>query len=160
MKENVISLFGNREMKKIEIILLAGEIEYRELYETTFVGGNFCVGDIPVSFDVKDFDHIFFEPRKNGEYEFSLRRAKRMMFIREILSGTLHTELMYEEDRGTFAIFCRDLECVVYLRSRIGSGHLQIGTFFDFGKDHDKMYQKQKKKCIEITLQEMRDKMG
>lgn len=146
-------------MKKAEIIIFEEEMQYREFYNKIFANGEFFIGDVSVSFDEKDFDHIFFEPGKNASNRFSVRRAKRMLFIKEILSGKFDTELMYEEDRGTFAIFCHDLECVVYLRSRVGSGKLQIGTFFDFGKSHEKMYLKQKKKCIEITLQELKNKL-
>jgi len=146
-------------MKKAEIIILEDEEQYRNFYNETFIDKAFFIGDIPISFIEKDFDHIFFEPCKGGEYRFSARRAKRMLFIREILVGNFDTELMYENDRGTFAIFCYDLECVIYLRSRAGSGKLQMGTFFDFGKDHKKMYLKQKKKCTKITLQELKDKL-
>ncbi|NCA93956.1 MAG: hypothetical protein EOM84_02130 [Sphingobacteriia bacterium] len=146
-------------MKKIEIIILKNENEYRIFYEENFVDKDFFLGDISVSFSKEDFNHIFFEPNQENGRNFSSRRAKRMLFIKEILSGDLNIELMYQEDRGTFAIFCFDLECVVYLRSRTGSGKLQIGTFFDFGKKHKEMYLKQKKKCIEITLQGIKDKL-
>jgi hypothetical protein len=146
-------------MKKVEIIVLESETQYRDFYNKIFVGDDFSIGGIPISFNEKDFDHIFFEPCKGGNYKFSVRRAKRMLFIKEILAGKFDRELMFEEDRGNFAIFCYDLECVVYLRSRVGSGKLQIGTFFDFGKNHEKMYLKQKKKCISITLQELKDKL-
>lgn len=146
-------------MKKVEIIILNNEGEYRNFYNDNFIDKDFLFGDVPVSFHEKDFDHIFFEPDKNSEYIFSERRAKRMLFIREILMDNVCVELMYQEDRGTFAIFCHDLECVVYLRSRVGSNQLQIGTFFDFGKNHEKMYLKQKKKCIPITLQDLKNKL-
>lgn len=152
-------MFGRKLMKKVEIIILEDKNQYRDFYNNTFIGRDFFIGDIPISLIDKDFDHIFFEPSKGGEYRFSSRRAKRMLFIKEILLGNFSTELMYENDSGTFAIFCYDLECVVYLRSRIGSGRLQIGTFFDFGKNHEKMYLKQKKKCTKITLQELKDKL-
>jgi len=46
----------------------------------------------------------------------------------------------------------------MYLRIRPGRKLFQVGTFFDFGKDHTKMYLKQKKKCIKITLQEIKTK--
>lgn len=146
-------------MKKAEIIILENEDQYRNFYNSTFVEKDFFIGDIPISFIEKDFDHIFFEPSGSGDDRFSVRRAKRMLFIKEILVGDFNTELMFEDDRGTFAIFCLDLECVVYLRSRTGSGKLQMGTFFDFGKDHQKMYLKQKKKCTKITLQELKNKL-
>lgn len=152
-------MFGKKSMKKAEIIILKNEDEYRNFYKSTFMEMDFFLGDIQVSFIEKDFDHIFFELGKGGEHRFSARRAKRMLFIKEILAGNFDTELMYENDRGTFAIFCFDLECVIYLRSRSGSGKLQMGTFFDFGKDHKKMYLKQKKKCTEITLQELKNKL-
>ena len=142
---------------KVELIILQSVEEYKSAYEEHFVNCEIFLGEIPILFDIKSFDHIFYEPGKLGsEYRFSTRRAKRMLFIKQILSQAVEIEIMHEADRGTFAIFCLDLECVVYLRARPGTGGLQIGSFFDFGENHTKMYHKQKKKCEPITLQEIR----
>jgi len=144
-------------MQKVELIILQSKEEYYQEYLKNYVDVNFNLVDIPVIFSTKDFDHIFFEPGKGGgEYVFSQRRAKRMLFMKAILSGKLNIEMMYQQDRGTIALFCLDLECVMYLRIRPGTGSLQVGTFFDFGRDHTKMYLKQKKKCIRITPQELK----
>lgn len=147
-------------MQKIELIILQSEEEYRQEYLKTYVDADFYLVDIPVIFSANDFNHIFFEPGKEGVgYIFSQRRAKRMYFIKAILSEKLNIEIMHEPDRGTIALFCLDLECVIYLRIRPGTGSLQVGTFFDFGRDHTKMYLKQKKKCVPITLQEIKEKL-
>ncbi|VAX34684.1 hypothetical protein MNBD_NITROSPIRAE03-279 [hydrothermal vent metagenome] len=82
-----------------------------------------------------------------------------MSFMKEILSDEIDIEIMFEPDRETIALFCIDLECVMYLRIRPSSGTLQVGTFFDFGKNHSKMYKKQKKKCEPITVEAIREKM-
>jgi hypothetical protein len=144
-------------MKKAEIIIFQKEADYREFFNKNFVKNKIFFRGIEVSFIEDDFNHIFYEKSKEGEEVFSERRAKRMMFVKSILSEKFNVELMFQMDRKTFAIFCIDLECVVYLRNRVGSGKLQIGTFFDFGKNHNKMYLKQKKKCIEITPQDFRN---
>ena len=148
-------------MKKVEIIILKTEEEYKSEYKKLYLNSGVFLIDIPVEFTESDFNHIFYEPGKEGSgYVFSERRAKRMYFIKAILSGDFNIEIMYEIDRGTIVLFCLDLECVVYLRNRPGSGKLQVGTFFDFGRDHTKMYQKQKRKCEPITLSEIRKKYG
>ena len=147
-------------MKKVEIVLLESEEEYRQEYIANYVNRKFSLGDIPVIFSERDFNHIFFESAKEGNgHIFSKRRAKRMYFMKEILSGEINTEVMHELDRGTIALFCLDLESVVYLRIRPKNKTLQVGTFFDFGKDHTKMYLKQKKKCEPITLSEIKEKL-
>lgn len=147
-------------MQKIELIILQSEEEYRQEYLKTFVDADLYLVDIPVIFSANDFDHIFFELSKEGAgYVFSQRRAKRMYFIKAILSEKLNIEMMYEPDRCTIALFCLDLECVMYLRIRPGTGSLQVGTFFDFGRDHTKMCLKQKKKCRPITLQEIKERL-
>ncbi len=146
-------------MKKVEIIILKTKQEYKEEYRKTYLNSDIFLADIPVEFSEKDFDHIFFEPGKEGVgYVFSERRAKRMYFMKAILSGDFNIEIMYETDRGTVALFCVELECVMYLRNRPESGTLQVGTFFDFGRDHAKMYLKQKRKCEPITLSEIKQK--
>jgi hypothetical protein len=148
--------------KKIELILLSTEQEYRQEYTDTFVSKDmFSLWGVPVVFDIKSFDHIFFEPDEEGgkKTKFSKRRAKKMYFMKAILSGEVDIEIMYQPDRDNFAVFCPDLDCVIYLRNRIGTGKLQVETFFDFGKDHTKMYKKQKKKCISISQEEFKGRI-
>lgn len=148
-------------MKKVVgLILLKTEDDYRREYEITYLHSNFHLHGIPVAFSKHDFDHIFSEPAENKSGDkFSFRRAKRMNFMKEILSGEIAVEIMFEPDRGTIALFCQDLECVMYLRIRPGSGTLQVGTFFDFGKAHTQMYNKQKKKCVPITIEELKKRI-
>ncbi len=89
-------------------------------------------------------------------------RRGSLLFIKAILSGNFEIEIMYEQESGkeigNCALFCQDLECVIYLRLIRGKG-MQVLTFFDFGRDHTKMYLKQKKKCIPITLPEIKSKL-
>lgn len=149
-------------MNKVEIIVLKNEEEYRAEYAKAYLnsGALKLLNDVPVIFSEKDFDHIFWEKDIGGENEkFSPRRAKRMYFMKALLSGEFNVELMYQPDRGTFALFCEDLECVMYLRARQGSGVLQVGTFFDFGENHAKMLNRQKKKCVPITLLDLKAKL-
>ncbi len=147
-------------MIKVELVLLETEDEYIEEYKKAYLHDSYNLSDISVVFSKKDFDHIFYEPAKgDGDYKFSFRRAKRMYFMKAILSGAIETEIMFEPDKGTIALFCKALECVMYLRIRPGSGTLQVGTFFDFGENHSKMYRKQKRKCEPVTIEEIKKKM-
>lgn len=143
----------------VEVIILDSEEDYRREYADVFVKGNpFSLRRVPVAFDEKSFDHIFFEPKSETDKKgkFSVRRAKKMHFIKAMLLEDVEIEIMHEPDRGTIAVFCVALDCVMYLRNRVGTGKLQIGTFIDFGKEHTKMYEKQKRKCVPITDGELR----
>ena len=145
--------------KSVEVIILDSEEEYRQEYIKVFVKAEPCfLRNIPVVFDEKSFEHIFFEPENETDKKskFSARRAKKMHFIKAMLQEEVKVEIMHEIDRGTIAIFCVDLDCVMYLRNRVGTGKLQIGSFFDFGRDHTKMYEKQRKKCVPITDVQLR----
>jgi len=145
--------------KSVELVIFDSEEEYRQEYINIFVRRDtYSLRGIPVVFDEKSFGHIFFEPvsEMDKKGRFSARRAKKMHFIKAILCEEVTVEIMHEVDRGTIAVFCADLDCVIYLRNRIGTGKLQIGSFFDFGRDHTKMYEKQKKKCVPITDAEMK----
>lgn len=144
--------------RSVELILLEDEKEYINEYLEIFVEGDFRLYNIPVIFTSEDFEHIFSEPEaKTGNRVFSIRRARRIMFIKSILDGTAKTELMFEIGTGNIAIFSVELECVIYLRIRPTTKSLQIRTFFDFGKDHTKMYKKQKSKCREISIEELKE---
>lgn len=141
--------------KIVEILILDNKEEYQKEYESVFVGGDFYLKNLRVIFDAKGFEHIFSEPTGNGkERQFSLRRAKKIYFIKEILSGDLSIEILFEESTENIAVFCQQIDGVLYLRPTPKG--LQVMTFFDFGKDHTKMYQKQKKKCREISDEEFK----
>ncbi len=149
-------------MNSVEFLVLKTENEYKEKYREFYLKEKILFFGIPIIFEEKTFDHIFSEPKEEGKREFSKRRAKRLLFIKAVLSGKFEIEIMYEQESnkeiGNCALFCQDLECVVYLRLIKGKG-MQVLTFFDFGKDHKKMYLKQKKKCIPITLPEIKSKL-
>jgi len=144
--------------KSVEIILLDSEADYRREYEEVFVKNSYSLRGIPIDFDIKSFDHVFFEPisEEDRKGKFSHRRAKKMLFIKSIIKEEVIFEVMHEEDRGTVALFCKDLDCVVYFRIRPGTGKLQIGTFIDFGTNHTKMYERQRKKCVGISDDELK----
>lgn len=149
-------------MKSVEIIILETEDEYKKKYCELYVDKAWQFFDIPIIFEEASFDHIFSEPSGEGKDRFSERRAKRMLFMGAILSGKFDIEIMYElldgKTIGNCALFCTDLECVMYLRLVPGKG-MQVSTFFDFGRHHDKMYRKQKIKCTPITLDEIKQKI-
>lgn len=147
----------------VALLLLDTEEEYRQEFIKTYVGGGttYRLGGYPVVFYPKDFDHIFFEPTTGGkDRKFSKRRAKRMYFIRELLLGKIGREIMLESDTGNVAIFCEELESVMYLRPRTNPSSFQIGTFFDFGRDHTKMCEKQRRKCVPISGKEISKLFG
>ncbi len=81
---SLIFLFGAVIMK-VELLILGSEAEYRRAYFDHFIIIKHFLGDIPILFDKKSFDHIFYEPEKEnaGGYKFSKRRAKRMLFIKK-----------------------------------------------------------------------------
>jgi len=141
----------------VEIILHNSEEAYKEEYVKCFVNNSqYQLWGVPVSFDEKSFEHIFYEPENDSSKkgQFSKRRAKKMFFIKAILDNKVSFEVMDQPDRGTFAVFCEELDCVMYVRNRVGKKVLQIGSFFDFGKDHTKMMNKRKRTCVSITQEE------
>lgn len=148
--------------KVVELVILDSEDDYQKEFQAIYLAKEFEIWGVPISFDKNDFDHIFYEPDKEGNKKgrFSKRRAKKMHFMQAILSENFEKEVMFEKDRGTFAVFCSDLDCVLYLRVRVGSGKLQIGTFFDFGRDHEKMLNKQKKKCEPLTRENFQKRVS
>lgn len=147
-------------MTETKIIIFETEKEYRETFKEIYVNvRNFGFFGFPVCFIDKDFDHIFYEPAHGGGCTFSKRRAKKMFFIKSVLNDEeIEREVMFEDSTGNIAIFCKDLDCVIYLRKRDKS--FQIGTFFDFGERHTKGYLAQKKKCREISKEEIEKMFG
>lgn len=142
---------------RVEILIFDSVDEYKEEYINVFVRSTYNLSGITVSFHEEDFDHIFSEPMPGDSGRvFSKRRAKKMLFMKAVIDGGVETEIMYETDSGNIAIFCRDLDCVMFLRMRKERSNLQVLTFFDFGKDHSKMLEKQRRKCKEITINDIK----
>ncbi len=152
-------LYGKeaRVGRTVELLLLDSEDEYLRAYTDNYVGKEFFLYDVPVIFTASDFTHLFSEPQEAGVRIFSKRRARKMLFIKTLLQLVVQVELVYEPETGNFAIFSSDLDCVVYLRRRPATQSLQIATFFDFGKNFTKMYQKQRRKCQEITPEKLKE---
>lgn len=148
--------------KSVEFIVLNSEDEYRKHFEENYCSGQiFTIKGFNVIFNLNDFDHIFSEPSKGDTSirSFSERRARRIMFMQTLLEEDTENEILFEPDYTSIAIFCLKLECVLYLRPIKNSKSFQVKTFFDFGKDTTKMYNKQRVKCVEINnLEEVFDK--
>jgi hypothetical protein len=137
-------------MHTAKIIVLDSKNDYYSEFLKRCCNKTWSLYTIPVIIKATDFDHIFSEKNTEGERLFSIRRARRLDFIPSLLDQTFPREVCFEPSTGNIAIFSVDLECVMYLRPRPKNRTLQITTFFDFGKKHDQMYRKQKKKTIEI----------
>ncbi len=150
--------------KVAEIVIYDSVEEYQREFNERYVGKDFSLRGVPVTFVEKDFSHAFFEPKTQkdgGTRVFSERRAKRMRFIEIMLQELVSIEIAQENDeRGNIAVFCDDLECVMYLRPRAEVGRLWLGTFIDFGKDHGKMRDKQKRKCSPISDEQLQTLSG
>ena len=146
--------------RSIEIIICDTEQEYCEEFKAHYVDCNdYIFMGYKVSFDQSDFKHVFYENGSATEKKtnFSTRRARQMHYIRSILRNGIEYELTFEDDRGTIALFCKKLDCVVYLRVRVGTENLEIGSFFDFGRDHTRLYDKQRRKCRPVSAREIQD---
>lgn len=144
--------------KTVEIVLMDNEEEYKKEFLRIYCGTEkYDLNGITVIFLPENFDHIFSEPIKGdlGQRSFSERRARKLMFIKALLDPSFPLEVLYEPSQSSVAIFCVALECVMYLHPRPSTETLQVKTFFDFGKDHTKMYQKQKNKCIPLKLEDL-----
>ena len=66
-------------MQKVELIILQSKEEYYQEYLKNYVDVNFNLVDIPVIFSAKDFDHIFFEPRKEMRPNYTSRTQRKIV---------------------------------------------------------------------------------
>ncbi len=143
----------------VKLLLLDTEENYREEYLKTFVGVDdaFHLEGIKVIFSEEDFNHIFTEPtRGSKKREFSKRRGKKMFFMKKLLEESFPKEIMFEPSTKNLAIFSLELEAVMYLVPMPKTKTLRVATFFDFGRDHTRMYKKQKRKCVPIAKKEIK----
>lgn len=112
---------------------------------------------IPVTFTEEDFSHICFEAGPSGvsKGKFGIRRARRVLIIKQLLLEEIPSELLFEEHSGNYCLLCEPLDIAVFLVPIRPTKTLQIGTIIHYGHGFTKAIDKQRnmsKKVKEIEF--------
>ncbi len=126
--------------------------EFRKCFEKEFLGCNLVYKGIRVTFAKDDFKHICYEAGKGGikKAKFGFRRARRLLFIKDVLKEKIPAELRFQPERGNYCLLCEELDFVMFLNPVSKTKTLQIGTIIHYGSGFTKAINKQKAESIPV----------
>lgn len=104
-----------------------------------------------------DFEHICYEYAPGGLYKgkFSLRRARKMLAIRELCNGSIPYILIYQNTRvdKSVCVLAESIEFAMYIKPQTSpkGTFLRLGTIVAYGEKVESKIEKQKKSGIIIS---------
>lgn len=140
-------------MKKLVAFLFCTqESEFQRWFQDEFLGSQISYKGIPVTFALKDFDHICYEAGIGGvsKAQFGIGRARRLLAVKQILAEEIPADLLFEESTGNYCLLCEPLDMAVFLIPVSKDRTLQIATFIHYGQGFTKQIEKQRKKSKEV----------
>lgn len=140
-------------MKKLIPFLFYKKVsEFRKVFKKEFLNKNLKHKNTKVTFAKDDFYHICYEAGKGGikKKKFGIRRARRLLILKDILQGKIPADLRFEESTGNYCLLCEELDFVIFLIPVSKNKTLQIGTIIHYGSGFTKAIEKQKQKSVAV----------
>lgn len=144
----------------VPILNLKREAEFRDIFAETYLNSRITFEGFAVKIFPEDFDHICFEYAEDGKYKkkFSRRRARRLLFIREICAGKLPYILIHQiaRDNKSVCVLCEAIEFAIFLVPKTSKqgNYFRVGTILAYGQRVESRIEKQKKKGVLIKKAE------
>jgi hypothetical protein len=141
-------------MKKLVAFLFCDkEDAFKKFFVDEILRESIRYRNIPVTFVEEDFNHICYEAGMGGvsKGKFGIRRARRVLIIKQLLLEEIPSELLFEEHTGNYCLLCEPLDLAVFLVPIKISKTLQIGTIIHYGEGFTKAIEKQRKKSKSVA---------
>lgn len=140
MKKQVIFLFCEKEK------------DFKRYFTEELLNCSLTYKGIPVTFAPDDFSHICYE-KGSGDIpksKFGIRRARRILIIKQLITEEVPSELLLEEHTGNYCLLCEPLDVAVFLVPIKTNRTLQIGTIIHYGSGFTKAIEKQRGKSKKV----------
>lgn len=140
-------------MKKlVPFLFCETDSEFEKFFQDEFLKDKIHFKGVQVTFSDDDFKHICYEAGIGGikKANFGIRRARRILIIKELLIENISAELLYEESSGNYCLLCEALDLAVFLVPVSKNKTLQIGTIIHYGEGFTKAIEKQRKRGIMV----------
>lgn len=141
-------------MKKLVAFLFCTqESEFEKWFQDEFLNCQIKYRGILVTFASKDFGHICYEAGKGGvpKAQFGVRRARRLLVVKQILTEEVPADLLFEENTGNYCLLCEPLDIAVFLIPVQKDKTLQIGTIIHYGDGFTKRIKRQRESSKEVS---------
>ena len=138
--------------KMVAFLFCETEEEFKIFFQNEFIGHKITYKGIPITFAEDDFSHICYEAGTGGisKTKFGIRRARRLLIVKQMLLEEIPSELFFEESTGNYLLLCETLDMVVFLIPVKKYKTLQIGTIIHYGQGFTKAIEKQKNKSQKV----------
>lgn len=135
----------------LPIIDSDNESDFRKIFQNIYLSNQFFIEGYFIKIFPEDFNHICYEYDVGGQYKkkFSLRRARKLLAIKEICQGNIPYILIHQENRDnkSVCILCKSIELSLFLvpKKSLRGNYFTIGTIIAYGKKVEEKMEKQKK---------------
>lgn len=140
-------------MKKLVAFLFCkDEDDFKKFFVEEILKDSIKYRGIPITFVEEDFKHICYEAGLGGtpKAKFGVRRARRILIIKQLLTEEIPAELLFEEHSGNYCLLCEPLDLAIFLVPIKTNQTLQIGTIIHYGEGVTKAIEKQRKKSKKV----------
>ena len=132
------------------IINLDNEEDFKKIFVEEFVNKEISIESYIIKVYAEDFEHICYEYAEGNKYKkkFSLRRARKLLVIREICCGNIPYILIHQIERENKSVcaLCESAEFAMFLVPKTSDkgNYFRLGTIIAYGKQVESKIEKQK----------------
>jgi len=140
----------------LPIINSSDEKEFQQIFVDTYINVKITFEGYVVKIYPEDFEHACYEYQEGGDYKkkFSLRRARKLLAIKEICEGRMPYILIHQinRDNKSVCVLCESIEFAIFLIPKTSKqgNYFTIGTIIAYGKKVESKIEKQKNNGIII----------
>lgn len=146
----------NMSIVNLPIITSVSINEIKEIFNQTYLDGSLKFEGFPLKVFPEDFEHICFENDDGDFYKkkFSLRRARKMLAIKELCKRKIPYILIHQihREHPTVCVLAESIELALFLIPKVSKEgkYLRIGTIISYGKNVETKIEKQKANGVMI----------
>ncbi|MBU1200426.1 hypothetical protein KJ953_02720 [Patescibacteria group bacterium] len=135
---------------KLPILDLKIESEFRKIFNKVLLAEKLSFEGFTIKLFPEDFNHICYEYKRGGIYKekFSLRRARRLLLIKEICDGSIPYILIHQitRDNKSVCVLCESAEFAMFLTPKTSDSgdYFRMGTIIAYGEKIESKIEKQK----------------
>jgi len=151
-------MVSSKHVVSLKIIKAKQEKVYKKIFDREFLQSkdNLYLEEFPLIIFPEDFYHICYESETGGGYKkkFSLRRARKILLIKDICLGKIPYKIIYQNQREnrSICVLLEYAEFAIFVlpqKSKKGT-FLRLLTIISYGKQVESVIKKQKKRGVKV----------
>lgn len=134
----------------LPIIHSEDESEFKQIFLDEYVDKEIFIEGYTLKIFAENFEHACYEYAQGHEYKkkFSIRRARKLLMIREMCNGTIPYLLIhqFQRENKSICVLSESAEFAMFLIPKTSSqgNYFTLGTIIAYGKQVETKIEKQK----------------